>query len=284
MQRAAAIIGPTPAFVRWAINRPCELREIDEERLPDTTFRQLRSIQELDLALREQRVFQGVAFHVNTQRGQELVGFLPSEILDASGGESMVEDACTNCAANTQSDNGGWVGCFGIAKLEHSDLIGIFESVLERLGLAAEFTRSFVPTSPHWYGVWLVDAWRGVQIDLLLKVFETLDLDSEWEQLREAMRRCQLNGLELHAEYFPSGNSDGQRWKWDEHCDRCRALVDHEKETACKCCGRKLVKQAVKKRKVLGLRPYMKLKHVLGEQKCEQLVNEYLEWKVRTES
>lgn len=283
MRRAAAIIGPTPAFVRWAIKHPCQLREIDEERLPATTFRQLRSIYELDLARRENRIFKEVAFHADTQSGDELLGFLPAEILAASGGESAINKACSNCVANTQVDVNGWVGCFGVARIESSNFVQDFDVAVEQLELCDEFETKFVATNPRWFGVWVNGVFQRHQVGLLLGVLDRLSLSSEWEQFRKALQLCRDNQLELHAEYFPAGVSDGQHWKWNVHCDRCRAPLNSTM-TTCECCGRKKVGQVAKKRKVLGLRPYMKLLYVLGEQKCEQLVREYVDWKVRTSS
>ena len=282
MRRAAAIIGPTPAFVRWAIKHPCQLREIDEERLPATTFRQLRSIHELDLARRENRIFKEVAFHADTQLGHELFGFLPAEILAASGGASKINNACSNCVANTQAEVNGWVGCFGIVRIESSGFVEDFEAAIDQLELGDELEANFVSTKPRWFGVWMDGVFQRNQLRLLLDVLESLSLSSEWELFRKAVQLCQDNQLELHAEYFPAGVSDGQHWRWDAHCDRCRAPVNST--TICECCGRKKVEQVAKKRKVLGLRPYMKLLYVLGEQKCEQLVREYVDWKVRTSS
>ena len=47
MKRSVAIWGPTPAFIRWAIEHPCELRDIEVDNLADGTFRQLRALREL---------------------------------------------------------------------------------------------------------------------------------------------------------------------------------------------------------------------------------------------
>lgn len=283
MQRAAAITGPTPAFVRWAINRPCQLREVDEERLPETTFRQLRSIHELALARRQNRVFQNVAFHPDTKLGEELLGFLPVEVLEASGGEARIQEQCSNCVANTQREMSGWVGCFGMARIDAPEFISGFEAAIERLGIDEEIEQSFPVTHPRWFGVWMTHVLDRHQVGLLIQVMNELELGREWEQFRTALSRCWQNNLELHVEYFPSGNSDGRYWKWDPHCDACRSNIDFSVRK-CECCGRKRIEQSAKKRKVLGLRPYMKLRYVLGESKCVQLVREYVDWKVRTSS
>ena len=52
MKRAAAIIGPTPSFVRWTILQPCPFRQIDDSH-PYEAFRQLRNLREVSLGLIE---------------------------------------------------------------------------------------------------------------------------------------------------------------------------------------------------------------------------------------
>ncbi len=283
MKRAAAIIGPTPAFVRWAIKMPCRLRDIDVERLPDSTFRQLRAIKELDLAHREDRVFQEVAFHSRTCRGQELVGFLPAEVLEASGGRDEINNACSTCVANTQAGDNGWVGCFGIAKVEQQALVDAFEQAVSKSKKLSEFSESFSSTQPKWFGVWMESVLSGDQCETLHDIFGTLELDPDWREFRIALECCAKNELELHVEYFPPGVSDGQIWRWVESCDRCRFELEQEYRE-CPCCGRAVVMQSQKRRKVLGLRPYMKLKYVLGEQESERLIDDYLNWKSNLES
>ena len=63
MKRAAAIVGPTPSFVRWAIRYECPYRQNETVDLPWATFRQLRSLREVSLGYQEQRVVDGFCIH-----------------------------------------------------------------------------------------------------------------------------------------------------------------------------------------------------------------------------
>lgn len=282
MKRAAAIVGPTPAFVRWAIKMPCGLRDVDVDRLPEATFRQLRAIQELDLARRENRVFQDVVFHSSTCRGQELIGFLPAEILQASGGLNEIESTCSHCISNIHSDNGGWVGCFGIAKIESDGWVDEFEKVVVQFD-GDDDQRKFAITQPRWYGLWMRPVWQAEHCELVERAMNSMQLTTDWKEFREALVRCVRHDLEFHVEYFPPGVSDGQTWRWKKSCDQCRFLL-REGDLECPCCRRRVVAQSMKKRKVLGLRPYMKLKYVLGEEECNRLVEEYLDWRAVSKS
>lgn len=116
MKRSVAITGPTPAFLRWAIARPCPLRPIDDHRFVDRTFRSLRNLRELSNAIDEDRVIEEFCLHPNTwQRTEfegdemespannasdEILGFGVDEIVAPFQGTAAVNEACHACPAN----------------------------------------------------------------------------------------------------------------------------------------------------------------------------------------
>ncbi len=102
MKRYAAIQGPTPIFVRWALEQPCELRELSEVRFVESSFRQLRSFRELSLARIEDRVVEGVAIHPDAHIDfpAAALGFSQTEVCYTAGGWETVNRACANCPAN----------------------------------------------------------------------------------------------------------------------------------------------------------------------------------------
>jgi len=102
MKRSVAILGPTPAFVRWTIERPCHLREIDSQRLPETTFRQLRSLRELSVAMAQDRFVDNVCLHpsARSDEPESALGFLMDEVVDLHGGLEIVQQTCRSCPAN----------------------------------------------------------------------------------------------------------------------------------------------------------------------------------------
>lgn len=297
MKRSALIIGPTPPFLRWAIELGCSLREIDKRNLPDSTFRQLRAVREVSRAIQEERVFEGIAFHPKTQVGEPLIGFPIAEVLEVMGGESVIQSACNSCPANALDSSSDWAGCFGLIRLDQGFNGAELESVIERSGLRSQIRDHYLPTDPQWFGLWTEREFFGQRLFImnqLLDVFSASDTwgqsrtddwvqpNKDWDQLRVATERCLQHSLEIHIEYFPSGVSDGQKWTLNAHCSRCKSESVDE-GTTCKVCGQLKQKGNPKKRKVLGLRPYMKMEFIVGRDKSDQLVNDYLRWKERTE-
>jgi hypothetical protein len=105
-------------FVRWAIELDCPLREIRPERLPETTFRQLRAIRELSLARMQRRVQAGFCLHPSNRKEspEKALGFSVDEVVNLFGGMQAVDDRCQGCRANAgaELDKNFWAGCFGI--------------------------------------------------------------------------------------------------------------------------------------------------------------------------
>lgn len=290
MKRNAAIIGPTPAFLRWAIHHACPLREIELESLPNSTFRQLRSLSELSASLLEGRVMEGVAFHPDTLAvGAEgpLLGFPVDEIAEAFGGQDYVQSHCGSCPANCLSAAEGWAGCFGLVQIV--DPVAVSQQV-ESIAAAKDVFSQLQQQElliygkgNEWYGLWrdrIVTPQRAKLLRLCLE--DLRDRSDEWEALCVAVDRCIEHNLDLHVELYPTGVSDGQKWSLDPHCETCKAPLDGRHSDmagkVCQVCGQKLIGENQKKRKVLGLRPYMHLKHIYGAEKCEELRQRYLDF------
>ena len=298
MKRSAAIIGPTPAFLRWAVRHPCPLREIELENLPSSTFRQLRSLSEWSTASREGRVVDGVAFHPDTSRDTTLLGFPVDEIADAFGGKAFVQSSCDGCVANSQSDSGGFAGCFGLVQItDLPEILRKTEQAASRRDLYSQFKQTFhrrtagdaagddrLNAAELWYGLW-IERVIPPPAAIVLRGFveEFRDTTQEWESFYVSLERCIQYKLDLHVELFSSGVSDGQSWRLDPHCATCKAPWDGgvgrdgSAAKVCQVCGEQWVQRAEKKRKVLGIRPYMQLQHIFGEKKCEELRSRYLD-------
>ena len=292
MKRNAAMIGPTPPFLRWAVRHPCPLREIELENLPSSTFRQLRSLSEWSTASREGRVVDGVAFHPDTSRDTTLLGFPVDEITDAFGGKAFVQSSCDGCIANSQSDSGGFAGCFGLVQIaDLPEILRKTEQAAIRGDLHSQFQQAFhrraaeddrLSAAELWYGLWIERVVPPAVAEVLrLFVEEFRDGAQEWESFYVSLERCIQHNLDLHVELFPSGVSDGQSWRLDPHCATCKSPWDEDGDRTakkvCPVCGEQWVQQAEKKRKVLGIRPYMQLQHIFGEEKCEELRSRYLD-------
>ncbi len=286
MKRAAAIIGPTPRFVRWAIKRPCVLREINDTNLPGSTFRQLRSLTELSLAISEKRIFDGVVFKADTDalNDERVLGFLAEEVLEAHGGRKEVEQACGSCDANILEN--GWAGCHGTMILGDETLQALLtstESTVEQFGEAVEFE---LLTTPAWYTLWTESVMAKSKMKVAFQAYAVATDDCALKDngaiksFCKAVELCLAHELELHVEHFPTGHSDGVEWCLDLHCHVCKAACE---EKVCPVCGQKQMEQSKKRRKVMGLRPYMDLRFIFGEQEARKRYADFLEARNATE-
>jgi hypothetical protein len=105
-------------FIRWAIEHSCPLRELFPQRLPDTTFRQLRGVREVGYALSENRIQQGICLHPNakTSAPELALGFPMEEVLRVFGDVDSISQNCSSCPANALlvEDSRLLAGCFGM--------------------------------------------------------------------------------------------------------------------------------------------------------------------------
>jgi hypothetical protein len=137
MKRSVAIVGPTPALLRWAIGKPCPFRDLEHPKLPDATFKQLRVLRAASVALIEDRIQDGVVLHPQAAEvpldmdkdTNKVMGFPFDEAVDVHGGQAVVESQCGGCPANVSlvqlgnsnekvesarpATSGNWAGCFG---------------------------------------------------------------------------------------------------------------------------------------------------------------------------
>ena len=281
MKRAAAIIGPTASFVRWAIIHQCQFRQPVEREPAYQVFRQLRSLREVSLARHENRIVDNICIHGEFNQSSETARGFPVDEIEAIYGDlNLAEQICGNCPANAwETKNGQTVlaGCYGwfFSENEDTNLVQLFETVNDSDSAVFE---SFPATRRSWFRIWQNSNWHGVQLERLEAVFDPLPSSVVEDHLDlsnfcRAIKRCKENNLLLVTELVPSGNSDGIHWSVEPHCSNCRCEMYQDRR--CDECGQ--VSHAVPKRKrrVLGLRPYMLLKGLLGTEKTLQLLQQF---------
>lgn len=173
MKRTAAIRGQTPYFIRWAIEFECPFREIFPQRIPETTFRQLRSLRELSVARHENRIFQGICLHPSIKRKvdrskplptAQALGFPIAEVLDLVGGKTLLDQTCGNCPANASIQPNSWAGCYGGVA---TDLTLNFQHLLQGVyqhGIGH-------PTEPQFDLIQMVNSWL-IENDRYLQLFQ----------------------------------------------------------------------------------------------------------------
>ncbi|MDG1873231.1 MAG: hypothetical protein P8J27_04930 [Mariniblastus sp.] len=304
MKRSVAILGHTPQFVRWAIRKACPLRELSEK-LADDSFRQLRGLRALSVGRVEGRVIKGVCIHpsASLESIDEARGFFASEVLEAHGDEHYVDGCCRRCPANAMEHfaPGVWAGCYGWlpannefrfdgmteadgnsegvedANANNSSFVRMVDWAIDRLGLAPEADQLFQVTAPRWYGIWQNSSLSPAQVSLLRKVFDRIvgqfpSPSDDLVHFQIALKLCDENQLALDCELIPPGFSDGRTWTIQHCCPDCSLASTEAGEQTCSACGRLGSPLEVRRNKVLGLRPYVFLKGVIGERGTAELI------------
>jgi hypothetical protein len=258
------------------------MRDNDVRDLPFETFRQLRSLRELSIARIENRIREGICLHRDySDDPQTARGFIADEILEQVGSAETVQDYCGQCPANVsflielgrdqkvlvtqhgkRSEKQLWAGCFGWFRSEQNGVD------LPRL-----------LTKEAWHKLWRTEVWQGEDLQTLresVSRFTTTQISDHFEfsDFMSVVECCSRLGLRLETELVPRGHSDGLLWTIEPHCRSCRCemqIVD----TACPVCGIQGGPRRVRPRKVLGLRPYLLLKEIIGMDATNELLRRF---------
>lgn len=198
-----------------------------------------------------------------------------------------------------------WAGCFGIWPLWPLELPPHAPSVSadsdDASSQESRSPASIIPwpelpvpftTQPRWYQYWTqspLDAtWLLPLADALETGLRHPAFMSEqsaataagffWESPRRnlqelvgGLRRAHEQCAEFHVRWQPAGVSDGSVWRVPPQCGRCQAARG-PRERPCSVCGDVGNWQAPRERRVLGIRPYLRLCEVLGEPATAALV------------
>lgn len=288
MKRAAAIIGPTPPHVRWTLAHRCVLRA--RSRSPESVFHQLRSLQELTWARLDGRIHEGIAWSSECEATSHLRGFFTDEILAAYGGAGTVSAACQGCPANALEDRQGWAGCFGCLTANSGPADkGECWNALEQLS-ACQQEFNWLPlaeqgglvTTPRWFGLWaqspLPDAGRDLLDSLIARWQRQSSWPAparrQWEHLAQALNLARRHDLAIMVSSVPAGYSDGVLWTVPAHCSACRA-PRQKADRWCSCCSQVVAVIPERRRKVLGLRPYLDLVSILGTREAQDAYDRF---------
>lgn len=284
MKRTAAVLGPTPPFIRWAIKKQCELRELDVENLADQTFRQLRNVRALSNGYRENRVFEDICVHPAPIGETATVRAFPtSEVFDFIGDAASLASCCGECSANCLATmKTDWAGCFGLLPVNLNYTFGhtsqaqvlpvddLITLVDETMGNEHDFYRL-------WTQKWISED-KAAE---LARIFKSISLQRNGNlpltHFTDACRRCDVDQMQLYAELVPSGFSDGIHWKLNRACEVCRfeSQTPRDKGTPCPVCKARHADDFGRKAKVLGLRPYLRLERVLGPTQTQEFIQRY---------
>ncbi len=306
MKRSVAVLGATPAFIRWAVEYSCDLRDVDVPNLADGTFRQLRSLRELSAGIEEGRVIDGFCLSADTASSDSsaitgALGFPTDEVFDVFGDAGSISASCHHCPANSAlpevplvGHQTRWAGCFGwlATDLNYSfdpsvklvtnarpNLIARINEICRRDSLAADFggpTKS-QPFYSFWQHRWL----EPDVLEPMTRVFELAAREVQSHQeltlFAAACRRAVESQLRMFVELVPRGFSDGIHWRRNPSCMRCGLDVapDEERSHLCPGCGTDSPVGNSRKSKVLGRRPYLQLEKILSTTGTEELLTRY---------
>ena len=166
-------------------------------------------------------------------------------------------------------------------------LIKEIEFAIQMLNLQSLIDSNFPKTSPAWFSFWQSSTLTIPQLLLLEKVFSTAlrrhessgDPDFVDDLLRfiDALTLCHRHSLRMNVELVPRGYSDGVTWTIFARCPQCHRCVSSPQETwqTCEACGHESPPSGERKSKVLGLRPYVNLNRVLGNDETVSLLKRY---------
>lgn len=172
----------------------------------------------------------------------------------------------------------GWAGCYGwFRSFENElDLVASFDDAADRLNLEWKGCGAAKST---WHRVWTTKRWTedllnqlGCLVDEVVKATTT---GFDFRNFQRAVRACIEHRLPLITELTPAGISDGNAWRIQAHCQDCRFELPGGVECKCPECGRFGYPVEERKRKVLGLRPYMLLSQIIGIDNTATLLDIY---------
>lgn len=298
MKRSAAILGPTPPFLRWTIAVPCPFRDPEAKNLTNAVFQELRSLRAIAVGEIEDRIVNGICIYPDAAAAKifDVKGFPIDEVYAAFGGKENAAGACRACPANVPVSSGelssnplhSKAGCFGWLPFGEGDnlspgFMSLMESgesspdsILElfEAALKSDSGSSLFPeTEPAWYGVWSQKQFSPQQLQVLVRVFAKVDSPSiAWRRLARAIRVSLEHELDFRVDLTPSGFSDGVWWKIESSCATCGVS---NAEQPCKVCGSKAAPNRERKTRVLGLRPYLNLVSILGEESTTAIVESF---------
>lgn len=301
MKRSVAITGATPAFLRWAIWHPCELRPLDPYRFADQTFRKLRGIRELSIAKVENRCdddfcFHPEAFEATAPAVDQVRGFQREEIAAVFGGEGPVFSSCQGCPANVLSSrvDGVAAGCFGFmattefdlqslmsgysqGALGKFDLVQCVQAAAEQIKIETELSKWFGPGKIAWHRLWKQTILSRKQLAIVDQIFSAViespltespadsSIPNHVLNFARAVSACLKHEMKLHVELVPSGFADDETWKLNTACPDCKyEPAQMKKLQKCLGCGRIGGMAEGQKFRVLGLRPYSVLAGIVG--------------------
>lgn len=290
MKRAAAIIGPTPPFIRWALPATCPLVRdggtAARNRNPaQSAWRQLRGLKEISRAIAEGRTHAGYCFAPHSTVKQ-VVAVEINEVTAPLGGRERVHQSCRECPANPRPAMDRWAACTGLLPLvTPAATVELTQAAWTSRRSEIEQRAITAGTEPTIGSGW-TRIWTGPRLRLAAVAAARAHLNravdlfahQAWEcaELLAALEHAEQHGQGVWLEPVPAGWSDGKVWSLPAHCRVCGTEWSGQPGGGCcRECSSSGSYQAARRLKVLGLRPYLQLSQVLGQAAAQQLQLDY---------
>lgn len=247
----------------------------------DQTWKRLRAIRVGADALDSSPVVDGIA--ISCDKDGRWLGLRIDDVFGPWGGIEKVAALCGQCPAIPGNDEPGnprriarchgWLGADGsVPRLQQA-----VELVWSRCAVEVP-----LPTAPHWYSIWTGGELAGERLLATANLFRSVeqltgfdDLRDEACQFAEVLENAGKKKLVVDVELVPPGFSDGLNWTLSACCVQCRATRPNEPSPTshrCRTCGKLGGVHQERRRKVLGLRPWVSLETVVGPEKAESLL------------
>jgi hypothetical protein len=269
----------TPEFLLWSLAYHCPIRGFEDGSDQERTERQLRAARAVSDARRAGRVLEGLAVDPPD-------GFRIDDALVVYGGEAAVTAACTDCPANAlaKTQSSTLAGCYGrfIVPLGDDGFHTAVSAAVDRAVSVAPDDPA-VLTTPRWYGLWIESPLDPSRASFVVRVLASLDR-GQCQDLRgliAALTTAVECRLPLHVSLHPRGHADSWRWMVAPHCPRCKVTWLEDRSRRCEVCGFAGRAAPLKRRHLVGRRPYFALQRLLGTQQAAEFLVRYEAWRAR---
>ncbi|HEV3345136.1 MAG TPA: hypothetical protein VG125_32465 [Pirellulales bacterium] len=284
--------------IRWALERPCSLRQGGNWQTVHETHRQLKRVVRYADAVADNCVVDDICVtaHGSCHEGPTgkatlpLAGFSIHNAFGQFGGVDRVREACSGCEANV----GGccrrlWGGCHGSFDVwPHSpDLERALRSKAARS--KPDLTQCFPPTTPMWFGFWMTsplspEQYNSLQNLLNVRPLETHDDNEDLAHFLMALDAAIRWQLPLHVDMEPPVMAVLDGVVVLAHCPRCKAearpgrcrRAPLEHKYRCEVCGHYFTPRERKRLDVERSVQEDRLETALGPDHWDSFAREFL--------
>ncbi len=277
VNRLTQLRGPTPEFVRWSIDRNCQLRKPIESYSPDKVERYLKPVTAVGQCLSLGHVIDDVCIAAGSSSAEPARGCFLHEVTDFYGGLAFCQSECGTCPANISNDltsPNSLAGCHGWLARD-DEAVRQLTTLIEARRDEFLSLKVFRDTHPAWYGLWAGTKLESGTLDFVGRLFDQMinvgNFPADWRRFQAATVVCRSEALPLSVQFVPAGRATGVEWTVGPYCPDCRGPMEVGVRL-CEICRRHGHSHPAVRRKVLGHRPFLQLDSLVGPERARQLL------------